>query len=249
MTEHEWLECAEPKEMLKCLDIMVSDRKLRLFAVSCCRRAWHLLTSEGSREAVQVSEDYADGFVGEKRLKATYRKAPRFNSQDATDANAAYPAYAANAAALVASSFHPRYSFGDLSGPAGTALGIADDACYALTWYDVANSGESDVDTPTFFKHPVLQHETRLQCDLLRDIFDNPFRPVTINPAWLTWNDGTVQKVAQAIYDERAFDRMPILADALEEAGCENAAILTHCRQQGEHVRGCWVVDLLLGKE
>jgi hypothetical protein len=84
---------------------------------------------------------------------------------------------------------------------------------------------------------------------ILRDIFGNPFRPITINPAWLSWNEGTIPKIAQAIYDERAFDRMPILADALEEAGCTNADILSHCRQPGEHVRGCWVVDLILGKE
>jgi hypothetical protein len=77
----------------------------------------------------------------------------------------------------------------------------------------------------------------------------NPFRPVTINPVWLAWNDGTVQKIAQGIYEERAFDRMPILADALEESGCTNADILYHCRLPGEHVRGCWVVDLVLGKE
>jgi hypothetical protein len=86
-------------------------------------------------------------------------------------------------------------------------------------------------------------------CNLLRDIFGNPFRPVAINPAWLAWNDGAVQKIAQAIYDERAFDRMPILAEALEEAGCHDPDILGHCRQPGLHVRGCWLVDLLLGKE
>jgi hypothetical protein len=87
------------------------------------------------------------------------------------------------------------------------------------------------------------------QSALLRDLLGNPFRPVTINSAWLSWNDATVQKVAQAIYDERAFDRMPILADALEEAGCTDADILNHCRRPGEHVRGCWVIDLVLGKE
>jgi len=84
----------------------------------------------------------------------------------------------------------------------------------------------------------------------LRDIFGNPFRPVTVNPGWLAWNDGTVPRIAQAIYDERAFDRMTILADALEDAGCTDQDILGHCRSGGEHVRGgCWVVDLLLGKE
>jgi hypothetical protein len=87
-------------------------------------------------------------------------------------------------------------------------------------------------------------------CDLARDIFGNPFRPVAINPAWLAWNDRTVPKLAQAIYDERAFECMPVLADALEESGCDNKELLSHCRQQRAiHVRGCFVLDLLLGKE
>jgi hypothetical protein len=88
--------------------------------------------------------------------------------------------------------------------------------------------------------------EAAAQADLIRDIFGNPFRPVTVNPAWRTAN---VSALAQAIYDDRAFDRLPILADALEDAGCDNADILNHCRQPGEHVRGCWVVDWILGKE
>ena len=93
---------------------------------------------------------------------------------------------------------------------------------------------------------PALAAERRQQAGLLLDIFGNPFRPVTLNPAWRTSN---VTALAQSIYDDRAFDRLPILADALEDAGCDNADILGHCRQPGEHVRGCWVVDLVLGKE
>lgn len=72
---------------------------------------------------------------------------------------------------------------------------------------------------------------------------------MTADLSWLASNNGTVVKLAQAIYDERAFDRLPILADALEDAGCTNQDILAHCRGGGEHSRGCWVVDLLLGKE
>jgi hypothetical protein len=72
--------------------------------------------------------------------------------------------------------------------------------------------------------------------------------PTTVKPEWLRWNDGTVAKLAQTIETERAFDCLPLLADALEEAGCDNQEILDHCRSTGEHVRGCWVVDLLLGK-
>jgi hypothetical protein len=92
------------------------------------------------------------------------------------------------------------------------------------------------------------KEERAAQCHMLRCVFGNPFRPSSIDPAFLTWNGGTISNIALAIYDERAFDRLPILADALEEAGCTNPDILDHCRQPGEHVRGCWVIDLILGK-
>ena len=88
--------------------------------------------------------------------------------------------------------------------------------------------------------------ERHYQCVLSREIIGNPFRPVTCDGSWL---NSTVVALAQAIYTHRAFDRMPILADALEDAGCTNADILSHCRGPGPHVLGCWVVDLLLGKE
>jgi len=79
-----------------------------------------------------------------------------------------------------------------------------------------------------------------------RDIFGNPFRPITVHPSWLT---STVLTLAEGIYTERAFDRLPILADALQDAGCDNEDILSHCRSEGPHVKGCWAVDLLLGKQ
>jgi hypothetical protein len=87
--------------------------------------------------------------------------------------------------------------------------------------------------------------ENAAQCRLLRDIFGNPFRPVTLDPSWLT---PTVTALARHMYEGRDFSAMPILADALQDAGCDNADILGHCRGPGLHVRGCWVVDLVLGK-
>ena len=81
---------------------------------------------------------------------------------------------------------------------------------------------------------------------LLRCIFGNPFRPVAFAPHW---RSETAVSLATGIYDERAFDRLPILADALEEAGCDNADVLAHCRGDGPHARGCWVVDGVLGRE
>jgi len=84
--------------------------------------------------------------------------------------------------------------------------------------------------------------------DLLREIVGNPFRSVRITPGWLQRNEGRVVQIAQAIYEEHWFRDLPILADALEEAGCDNAEIVGHCRSGDSHARGCWVVDGLLGK-
>ncbi|MCI0640649.1 MAG: hypothetical protein L0Y72_20025 [Gemmataceae bacterium] len=89
------------------------------------------------------------------------------------------------------------------------------------------------------------QEQSR-QCRHLRDIFGDPFRPISALPTWLTVD---VIELARTIYDERAFDRLPELADALEQAGCTHADLLAHLCQPEEHVRGCWAVDLLLGEE
>ena len=92
--------------------------------------------------------------------------------------------------------------------------------------------------------------EYEVQAALLCDIFGPlPFRPITLGPSWLTWHSGLLVSMARRMYDSRDFSDMPVLADALEESGCQDQDILRHCRSGGEHVRGCWVVDLLLGKE
>jgi hypothetical protein len=88
--------------------------------------------------------------------------------------------------------------------------------------------------------------EQRAQSNLVRDIFGNPFRPITLDPRWLT---STVRDLAGTIYDERVFERLPILADALMDAGCDSEDVIKHCRGEGPHVRGCWVIDLLLERE
>src|SRR5262245_36112212 len=90
--------------------------------------------------------------------------------------------------------------------------------------------------------------ELAVNARLLRDVFGNPFCSVALEPSWLSWGGGCVRAMARAIYDERRFDDLLVLADALEDAGCTDEAILSHCRQEGPHVRGCWVLDLLLGK-
>jgi hypothetical protein len=93
-----------------------------------------------------------------------------------------------------------------------------------------------------------LTNESDAQIKLLWDVVGNPFRPVAIAPNSLTWHSGAVPTLAQVIYEEHHFDDLPVLADALEEAGCTDSEILNHCRGPGPHVRGCWVIDLILGK-
>ncbi len=88
--------------------------------------------------------------------------------------------------------------------------------------------------------------EKKAHANIIRDIFGNPFRPVSFEADWRTYN---TTAIAREMYVSRDFSAMPILADALQDAGCDNKRILDHCRKPGEHVRGCWVVDLVLGKE
>jgi hypothetical protein len=110
-------------------------------------------------------------------------------------------------------------------------------AKFAAEW---AIAGDSD---PLDLTDPLQKTLAAAEVVLLRDVFGNPFRPVALDPAWLT---SDVLTLARGIYEEKAFDRMPILADALQDAGCDSEDVLTHCRNvHQQHVRGCWVVDLL----
>jgi hypothetical protein len=87
------------------------------------------------------------------------------------------------------------------------------------------------------------------RANLLRCIFGNPFPfSLWLSHAILSWNDCTVLRIAEGVYDEEVFDRLPILADALLDADCDDEELIAHCRSAGPHVRGCWAVDLILGK-
>jgi hypothetical protein len=218
MTEQEWLACTDPKPMLEFIRGKASDRKLRLFAVACCRCGWHLLPDERSRNAVVVAEQFADGKATWEQLRAAWAAAMT----------------AAKAAMRVA-----RQVKGEAKSVADQVVRAAWEAAWGAKQtaaFVVKEGGE--------IAKKAWPDQTTFFCD----IFGSPFRPVSLSPSWLVWNDGAVRKMAQAIYDERAFDRLFVLADALEDAGCHNADILAHCRQPGPHVRGCWVVDLVLGK-
>jgi hypothetical protein len=97
-------------------------------------------------------------------------------------------------------------------------------------------------------RKPDRDAERRGQAEILRDIFGNHFPRVKASPAWSQWNDGLVVGMAEQIYEERTFEDLPMLADALEESGCEQRTLLGHLRCGGVHVPGCWALDVVLGK-
>jgi hypothetical protein len=102
---------------------------------------------------------------------------------------------------------------------------------------------------PALPDQTALQATRQLRASVLRDVFGNPFQPVgPVDPAWLIFNSGAACSLAQSVHDSGGFDRLPLLADALEDAGCTDFELLGHLRGPGPHVRGCWAVDLVLGK-
>lgn len=237
--EPAWSACDDPVSMLFALRRRCSDRKLRLFAAACCRRIWHLLEDERSRRAVATLERYADQEETVEGLAIAAGEA-----QDAADGRCDENDCHAAGAVAMAVSFDAAAD--RVGGPEIVLLielyvtiGVASAAARAPG--DTAHGDDEGADVAWA---AAVKIEQRAQADLLRDIFGNPFRPVSIDPASLT---PVVLELARTIYDKRAFDRLPALAGAIQESGCDNADILSHCRGPGPHARGCWVIDLVLG--
>jgi hypothetical protein len=238
MTEAEWLECGDPELMLAFLRGRASERKQRLFASACCRRIWHLMEDERSRNAVEVAERYAEGLVGVGKLRAAYELAYEAYMDDGIDGDSIEEVIARIAVNLTVVDI-------------GEVATSATEAANAKAHVAVYGLGDSDVDTTKTTQAAYSAErfaERAVLCCYLRCIFGNPFQLISFDPSMLAWNGSAIRKMAQAIYDDRAFARLPLLADALEDAGCIDADVLSHCRTSGDHVRGCWVVDLLLGK-
>ncbi len=223
MTEAEWLSCPDPNPMLYHLcERKDCDRRIRLFMIVCCRFVWRV-TAKRVRSAVKdivtTAERYADGQATEEDLRAAVAAGPG-PDWDATS---------------------PFVSTGRFEDLAIVAMYSSGEAAEIAAFADAYPS--DDRGDPAWLA--AYAAERAIQAGVLRDIFGNPFRPVSLEPAWLTPD---VVALARTIYDEWEFDRMPLLGDALEGAGCDDPDILAHCRSQAEHVRGCWVVDAILGK-
>jgi len=249
MTEQEWMESADPESMLVFLKIKrpkpgsgkwptLSERKERLFACACCRRIWPQFVDERSRRAIEFAERYADGKLTLEELTVAaagaYSAATDGKAYDNDDVAA--PEYAA----LNTIGIYDANGEITTMTPSFFALNAADNAASSI-------ANRANPETPgEGLWYAVFAAEKQAQAQLLRDLVGNPFRPVTFGDSWVTPN---ILEMAKEIYDTQEFDRMPKLADALKEAGCNSTDILKHCRGPGPHVKGCWLVDAVLGRE
>ncbi len=223
MTEADWPGSNDLEQMAALLRRRLSPRKWRLFACACCRQLWPLLDDECARHGVEVAEAHADGAAS-----AALCRSARDEVGSAMSANV--PRWTAYRAVCDA---------------------LADEVGRAQAEEVARGVGLAEHRTLGVFSW------RRAQPALLRDIAGNPFRPSPpLPPAVAAWNDGTVRRLARAVYEERQLPagtldaaRLALLADALLDAGCADEELLAHCRSAGPHYRGCWGIDLILGKE
>ena len=233
MDEELWLN-GTPHQMLSVLrrvharlDRPVSERALRFFALACCRLAWPALVDERSRRAVEVAERamVEQATPEELAVAVAEAAAARDEAEALSEQSHSTARFGAAIAARVAAFVVAR----------GFDQGIFAKVRDALTF----QRGVTDRAEVRAFVGQLTR--------ALREVYANPFRPVAFSPAWRT---DTAVALARQMYEAREFGAMPILADALQDAGCDCEEVLTHCRDtNAPHVRGCWVVDLVLGKE
>jgi len=248
MTESEWLACTYLGQACEAVRSKVSSRKLRLFDVACARHVWNLLPDDETRRAVEIAELFADGRASREALDDAARRA-----KEAAD-RVAQPILTGGASRAAEAAGQAGYSVAwanqQLMAIQGHYVGLA--ACrpdatqppcaaaagFAARLERAAAGGAMPTDA------------YKAYFDFLRDILGPlPFRTVRLDPACLAWNRGAISAVARHIYEGREFQELPTLADALGNAECDNDEIIAHCRGPGPHVRGCWVVDLILGSE
>ena len=240
--------------MLAFLGPRATARKGRLYLCGGCRQVWDLLYDDASRTAVEVGERFVDGEATLKDLKdADYDSEPSAwmlfldtPSLRLLGPNQELPPGIRRLIEMGILTEAEYRSGAPEIGPTDdpdnlnwvrTACALANMCVWSSINFEAAWSQNLKDRT---------KHVGWPDGDIIRDLFGDPFRPVAFD---LRWRTTDAIGLARAIYDDRAFDRLPILADALMDAGCDDEDILAHCRTDGPHVRGCWVVDLVLGKE
>lgn len=236
MTEQDWRTSQDPQAMLEFLRMngFMSNRKARLFSTAVGRRSWPLLHDEILRQAIEMAERFADGDVGDNQLAyaAAEALASMRRLRDIWPATGHSVAESQGTKTKEMSRIYRAGTVARFAAGKNPHVGA-----------DIAAS------SPEVSAIEVVRE--------LRELFGNPFRPVNLDPAWLTWNSGAIPRAALAAYEERALpsghldnERLAVLADMLEEAGCRDEEVVGHLRRpDAVHVRGCWCVDLLLAGE
>jgi hypothetical protein len=240
--EWQWFANRDPEPMLRFLGSRPAEkagdcsrglgRKLRLFTFGCCRRVRHL-ASRRAQEALAVFERLLEEAVSDEELRGAHEAArtARTNKRPAPGGESQATCALSRAS-----------SAGPISELDACAVAAAKEAEVAA-----AVAAEMAAKGATAAYRVAGSAERAYQVSLVHDIFGNPFQPIVISPEWRTT---TAVALAQQMYESRDFSAMPILADALQDAGCYNDDILNHCRNPEQvHHRGCWVVDRILGKE
>lgn len=247
MSEHPWLRATDPQQLLNLVGDAVTPRKQRLLACACCRLLWPWVQDDRSRTAVAAAERFADGAGTEADLATAYQA-----GREAEEA-----ANHAKQAALFGSAQDPSWSVARqeslqvLEAAAGAAADAAAPSPSRVLRYTTWVMAKTGVG-PEGWEERWQQAGDQLT-RLVHDLVGDPFRPLAFDPGWRT---SAVRRLAVAAYDERRFPsgrldagRLAVLADALEDQGCIHADLLAHLRGGGVHVRGCWALDLVLGKE
>jgi hypothetical protein len=247
MTEAEWRACCDPEPMLRALGRRVSKRKMLLFACACVRRLWGTIPESHLRRVVEVAELVADKQATRQaadEVRAHFRERggdapPYLNDKIGGHAYSALEqlAMAMTKPFVPSVTLQAEYVISSVRG------GVAYRAFHSSGY---KRGSEPANETPPWLE--AESAERSAQALLLRDLIHSPSTIPVCETAWQEWNNGTIRNLARAIYDDRSFDGLAIVADALEDSGCTNADVLNHCRDGGVHVRGCWVVDLVLGK-
>jgi hypothetical protein len=236
MTGSEWNACTDPKAMLEFLQGKASERKLRLFAVACGRRSTTWQSGRDCTLALRTLDAWAEGQISRDDLERVRQEVDAAGSTTLIYWDILIPDWTPADVAASATRQVRMWAWEnrDLSHLTAAERELLDAMSCVLP----------DLQCPECLS--AEQEELSAQLASINDIFGNPFCPATFDRSWQT---ATTTSLAEAIYEERAFDRLPILADALEEVGCSEARILAHLRQPGEHVRGCLALDLVLQKE
>ncbi len=245
LTEGEWQRCPLPSVMLRYLYAHPNGRKRRLFAVACCRRI-AALTPPRFLPLVDVAEDYAEGRASQEQLHHAWGCAWWMMEGDEDTLEEGETAPCEDHDMLTQIENWAAYCVGRVTEPPETYDYPTHAKEDAAAWVSTtAGMAVSYLPEEKIYDDAKSRAESMAQTDLLRDIYGNPFRPIDFSP---TWRTPEALQIAQNMYDAGNFDRMPQLGEALRAAGCQEDAVLEHCQSRLPHVRGCWVVDALLGK-